>query len=133
MATDEDSGAFVRLAPAGREVPVVVEVPHAGTLIPTDLRDGLSVAPDDVLRDADTFVDALWADAPTTGPVTLIATVSRNVDGIKLSDTEDSNDRSQRFKRHDTCNHEARRPRMSVRRCSKKSTNTKSSRFPGVA
>ncbi len=90
MATAEDSGAFVRLAPAGREVPVLVEIPHAGTLIPHDLGDGLSVDADDVLRDADSFVDALWTDAPSTGAVSLIARVSRYV--VDLNRAEDDVD-----------------------------------------
>ena len=90
MQAEDDGDGFVRLAPVGREVPVVVEVPHAGTLIPRDLGDGLSVAPDDVLRDADSFVDALWADAPSTGAVSLVARVSRYV--VDLNRAEDDVD-----------------------------------------
>lgn len=89
--TDAGGGCgFVRLAARAREVPVVVEVPHAGTWIPDDLGDGLAVEPDDVRRDADAFVDTLWSDAPARGAVTLVATVSRFV--VDLNRAEDDVD-----------------------------------------
>ncbi|MFO0627417.1 MAG: N-formylglutamate amidohydrolase [Polyangiales bacterium] len=68
----------------------MVEIPHAGTVIPSELRDGLSVAPEDVLRDADTFVDALWTDAPAAGAVSLVARISRYV--VDLNRAEDDVD-----------------------------------------
>jgi N-formylglutamate deformylase len=65
--------------PVGQETPVVVEVPHAGLLV-----DALSlatlIAPARSLgRDADLYVDELYASAPELGATLLCATVSRYV------------------------------------------------------
>jgi N-formylglutamate deformylase len=65
--------------PTGPETPVVVEVPHAGLFVdPTSLAH--LVAPARALgRDADLFVDELYADAPAEGATLLVAHVSRYV------------------------------------------------------
>ncbi len=66
-------------APSEGRTPVVVEVPHAGLAIPDAVRDEI-VAPDTALaRDADLFVDELYADAPSVGAALLTARVSRYV------------------------------------------------------
>lgn len=65
--------------PNGTETPVVVEVPHSGLLVDPPALDSL-VAPASALgRDADLYVDELFADAPTEGASLLVAHVSRYV------------------------------------------------------
>lgn len=65
--------------PAGEETPLVVEVPHAGTWVPPTYLAAL-VAPVRALgRDADLFVDELYAGAPLEGATLLVARTSRYV------------------------------------------------------
>jgi N-formylglutamate deformylase len=71
--------AFSFSAPDGVRTPLVVEVPHAGIEIPEDLRDEILAAPEAVLRDADLFVDELYAAAPRRGAALLCAKASRYV------------------------------------------------------
>jgi len=59
--------------------PVLVEIPHAGLAIPEDLGQELRAPLDSVLRDADLFVDKLYADAPEHGASMLEAHISRYV------------------------------------------------------
>jgi N-formylglutamate amidohydrolase len=66
-------------APAEGRTPVLVEVPHAGTAIPGALRDEIIAHDDSVLRDADLFVDRLYAAAPQRGAALLCARWSRYV------------------------------------------------------
>src|SRR5262245_10145381 len=78
--TGYGSGVTFRLErPTGRPAPLVVEVPHAGTRIPEDAVATLRADARDVARDADLFVDELFADAPAHGAVLLAATTSRYV------------------------------------------------------
>jgi N-formylglutamate amidohydrolase len=58
---------------------VLVEVPHAGTAIPPALRDELIAPQELILRDADLFVDELYAAAPARGAALLCARLSRYV------------------------------------------------------
>jgi N-formylglutamate deformylase len=74
--------------PVGEETPVVVEVPHAGLSV-----DALSlatlVAPARSLgRDADLYVDDLYADSPQLGATLLCATVSRYVCDLNRGETD---------------------------------------------
>jgi len=66
-------------APTEGATPVVVEVPHAGVLIPDAWKGPLEAHPRDVLRDADSFVDELVSDATTRGAALLRSHVSRYV------------------------------------------------------
>lgn len=59
--------------------PVLVEVPHAGQLVPEDVRPQLCAPEDAMRRDADMYVDRLYAHAPTFGAGLLVANVSRYV------------------------------------------------------
>jgi N-formylglutamate amidohydrolase len=73
--------------PAGPESPLVVEVPHAGTWVPPAYLASL-VAPVRALgRDADLFVDELYANAPHEGATLLVARTSRYV--LDLNRSED--------------------------------------------
>lgn len=81
---------FRLIAPSAREVPILVEVPHAGTEVPDDARAEMRVDARDVLRDADAWVDAIWTDAPARGATSLVASVSRYV--VDLNRDEDDVD-----------------------------------------
>ena len=73
------SPPFSVVAPVGPETPLVVEVPHAGLELPPHCLPPV-VAPARALgRDADLFVDALYAGAPAAGATLLVAHVSRYV------------------------------------------------------
>lgn len=66
-------------APEHGRTPVLVEVPHAGLLIPEALRSEILVGDETLRRDADLFVDELYAQAPTAGAALLTARISRYV------------------------------------------------------
>jgi len=58
---------------------LLVEVPHAGLAVPPELRSEL-LAPEDALkRDADIYVDRLYARAPEHGAALLVSHLSRYV------------------------------------------------------
>ncbi len=81
---------FVPSDPAAR-TPVLVEVPHAGIAIPTELVDSVVPPADAVLRDADLRVDELYAGAPSVGASLLTARFSRFVvDLNRKADDADS-------------------------------------------
>lgn len=61
------------------ELPVLIEVPHAGLAIPEVVRSELRTPLEHVLRDADLFVDQLYAEAPGRGASMLTALTSRYV------------------------------------------------------
>lgn len=63
----------------GRPAPLIVEVPHAGTEVPPEIADTLAASERDLLRDADLFVDELYAGATAYGAVLLRARMSRYV------------------------------------------------------
>lgn len=65
--------------PAGRPVPVLVEIPHAGLDVPAPWAATLDAPAERVQRDADLWVDELFAGARELGAVYLRATVSRYV------------------------------------------------------
>lgn len=68
--------------------PVVVEVPHAG--LGLDAQSAVwSVAPlRSVVRDADLYVDQLYADAPDLGATLLVSELSRYVCDLNRSETD---------------------------------------------
>ncbi|MFW5876053.1 MAG: N-formylglutamate amidohydrolase [Myxococcota bacterium] len=70
---------YVLTAPENGAIPVLVEVPHAGLAIPDLVRGEICAPPDAILRDADGYVDKLYADAPGRGATMLVARVSRYV------------------------------------------------------
>jgi N-formylglutamate deformylase len=70
---------FSLSAPASDERPVLVEVPHAGLAVPESVASELVVARDQLMRDADVYVDKLYAGAPSAGASLLVAHVSRYV------------------------------------------------------
>jgi N-formylglutamate deformylase len=66
-------------APLHGRVPVLVEVPHAGLLIPEPLRAEILATPQALRRDADLLVDALYTHVPEVGACLLTANLSRYV------------------------------------------------------
>lgn len=60
-------------------IPVLVEVPHAGLSVPDAVADELAAPRDALMRDADIYVDRLYAHAPDLGASMLAARVSRYV------------------------------------------------------
>lgn len=76
---------------ASKETPVIVEVPHAGLAVPTDVRAQLVVGDGAILRDSDLHVDRLFCRAPERGATLLTSTVSRYV--VDLNRAPDDVDR----------------------------------------
>jgi N-formylglutamate amidohydrolase len=73
------------VAPAHDRTPVLVEVPHAGLAIPELLRGEILAGEDTRKRDADLYVDELYAQAPSKGASLLSACVSRYVVDLNRS------------------------------------------------
>ena len=74
-----NAAPFQLVSPSGEESPVVVEIPHAGTDVPSRFLATLVAPARSLGRDADLYVDSLYADAPDVGASLLIARVSRYV------------------------------------------------------
>ena len=70
---------FERIDPTGPETPVVVEVPHAGLEVAAPFLEPLVAPARSLARDADLYVDGLYADAPAEGATVLVARASRYV------------------------------------------------------
>lgn len=82
--------SFNLTLPNTAAIPVLVEVPHAGTDVPEAVQDELFAPEDALLRDADIFVDQLYANAPNLGAALLCASVSRYV--VDLNRAQDDFD-----------------------------------------
>jgi len=73
------SRAFDVLSPTGPEIPVVVEIPHAGLFI-DPVAMGFTIAPvRGVGRDADLHVDRVYQGATALGATVIVANASRYV------------------------------------------------------
>lgn len=84
-------GAFELESPQTTQRPLLVEVPHAGLAVPEAVADELMAPPEAITRDADIYVDKLYANAPQAGATLLCATVSRYVvDLNRASDDVDA-------------------------------------------
>lgn len=75
---------------ACEEVPVVVEVPHAGVDVPPELAAALVAPVRALARDADLLVDELYDLAPTVGATVIASRISRYV--VDLNRAEDDVD-----------------------------------------
>jgi N-formylglutamate amidohydrolase len=71
--------AFDLVTPSAGELSVLVEVPHAGLAVPDDVQAVLAAPLDALMRDADLYVDKLYANAPQRGARLLVSNVSRYV------------------------------------------------------
>ena len=63
------SSPFFELQRPVRQAPVLVEVPHSGLAVPERVRPQMRAPLDGIMRDADIYVDKLYADAPAHGTV----------------------------------------------------------------
>ena len=72
--------SFVELiAPKAAPTPVLVEVPHSGLQVPSEVEGEIDANPLSVLRDSDIYVDQLYERAPDNGATVLVSRVSRYV------------------------------------------------------
>lgn len=67
---------------------MVVEVPHAGLGLPGEVRALLLAGADDLRRDADAWVDALYRGAPARGATLLAAELSRYVVDLNRDESD---------------------------------------------
>lgn len=77
---------FVLTPPRAPEVPVIVEVPHAGLEVDAETLSTLVAPAQSIGKDADLYVDELYADAPDTGATLLTARMSRYVCDLNRSE-----------------------------------------------
>ena len=80
---------FTVLEPASHS-PVVVEIPHAGLWVDPVSASGMLASCRNIARDADLYVDELFANAPDQGAALLSANLSRYV--VDLNRAEDDYD-----------------------------------------
>jgi N-formylglutamate amidohydrolase len=79
---------FERIEPTGPETPVIVEIPHAGLDVAPPFLEPLSAPARSIARDADLYVDGLYADAPAMGATMLVARTSRYVIDLNRSEVD---------------------------------------------
>ncbi len=78
--------SFVLTEPRAPEVPIIVEVPHAGLEVDAEALATLVAPASAIGRDADLYVDELYADAPDAGATLLTARMSRYVCDLNRSE-----------------------------------------------
>ncbi len=79
---------FSVLEPTVDETPVIVEVPHAGLWIDGPAFATLSAPARSIGRDADLYVDELYAAAPAHGATVLVSHLSRYVVDMNRSEAD---------------------------------------------
>jgi N-formylglutamate amidohydrolase len=79
---------FEVTTPTGPETPVVVEVPHAATGMPAPYLEPLAAPARSLARDADLYVDTLYADAHAEGATMLVAKTSRYAIDVNRAETD---------------------------------------------
>jgi N-formylglutamate amidohydrolase len=79
---------FERIDPTGPETPVIVEVPHAGLEMTAPYLEPLAAPARSIARDADLYVDSLYADATAVGATMLVARASRYVIDLNRSEVD---------------------------------------------
>jgi N-formylglutamate amidohydrolase len=79
---------FELLEPAGEETPIIVEIPHAGLELPAPFLEPLAAPARALGRDADLYVDALYADAPIEGASVLVCRTSRYVVDVNRAEND---------------------------------------------
>jgi N-formylglutamate amidohydrolase len=80
--------AFTVTSPSGNEIPLVVEVPHAGLELDAAALATLTSPARCIGNDADLLVDRLYQDAPELGATLLVAHTSRYVLDLNRSETD---------------------------------------------
>lgn len=79
---------FSVVEPAADETPVIVEIPHAGLMLDGPALATLAAPARSIARDADLWVDELYADAPSRGATVLVSHVSRYVVDLNRSERD---------------------------------------------
>jgi N-formylglutamate deformylase len=79
---------FSVIEPTAEETPLVVEVPHAGLLVDGPTLALLAAPARAIGRDADLYVDELYADAPSHGATAIVAHVSRYICDLNRAETD---------------------------------------------
>jgi N-formylglutamate amidohydrolase len=77
---------FTLTEPRATETPVIVEVPHAGLEVDAEALATLVAPAVAIGRDADLYVDELYADAPDVGATLLCARMSRYICDLNRSE-----------------------------------------------
>jgi len=88
LASDRMGAPFEVFEPTGPETPVVVEIPHAGLDLPAPFLEPLTAPARAIGRDADLYVDALYADAPAEGATVLVCRTSRYAVDVNRAETD---------------------------------------------
>ena len=79
---------FSVVEPTTTETPVIVEIPHAGLWVDGPSLATLAAPARSIGRDADLWVDELYADAPSRGATMITAHVSRYVVDLNRSERD---------------------------------------------
>lgn len=79
---------FTLTEPRAAETPVIVEVPHAGLEVDAEALATLVAPAVAIGRDADLYVDELYADAPDIGATLLCARMSRYICDLNRSEQD---------------------------------------------
>jgi N-formylglutamate deformylase len=79
---------YIYIPPDGPMSPLVVNVPHAGTIVPESDRAVMAADERTMLRDADLLVDRIYADAAPLGATYLVARISRYVLDLNRAPTD---------------------------------------------
>lgn len=82
------SPSFTVFEPCAAETPVVVEVPHAGLQVDALTLANLAAPARAIGRDADLYVDELYAEVPRAGATLLVAHHSRYVVDLNRSEAD---------------------------------------------
>ncbi|MDB4936085.1 MAG: N-formylglutamate deformylase [Labilithrix sp.] len=79
---------FTVIEPTGEETPLTVEIPHAGLFVDGPTLSRLAAPARAIGRDADLYVDELYADAPAQGATVITSHVSRYVCDLNRSEID---------------------------------------------
>jgi N-formylglutamate deformylase len=79
---------FIVSSPKGKETPIVVEIPHAGLDVPAFVLPDLLASARAIGRDADLYVDQLYAEASARGASVLVARTSRYVVDLNRAESD---------------------------------------------
>lgn len=79
---------FSVVEPAGEETPVIVEIPHAGLWVDGPALATLAAPARSIGRDADLWVDELYANAPAKGATMIVSHVSRYLVDLNRSEKD---------------------------------------------
>ena len=79
---------FTVIEPSAEETPLTVEIPHAGLVVDGQTLSRLAAPARSIGRDADLYVDDLYADAPSAGATVIASHVSRYVCDLNRSERD---------------------------------------------